>query len=56
MTAQPPRTTGNELSVATPILTTHTEYSLPDFPYEETDRHTLPNPHHLYRKCGGELE
>ena len=48
-----PNTTGFDIEVS--ILSTHSEYSLSDFPYEKTDCHTLPDDCHASWKCGFEL-
>jgi hypothetical protein len=55
-----PRRVGFHTDVKTPlhphpILSTHTEYSLSDFPYEKPDRHTLPDDCRASWKCGDEL-
>ena len=38
-----------------PILSTHTEYSLSEFPYEKPDRHHLPDDCLASWECGDEF-
>ena len=47
---------GNGSRSSPPILSTHSEYFLSDFPYEKPDRHHMPDDCRASWKCGDVVE